>query len=86
MTVYGTVPMNRSFPYAIVDRSKSRTITMEQLNDDQLLDQCRSQCLRESNKALDLLSTQFDATSPATRLLRSIIQQIQEGLRSKTVI
>jgi hypothetical protein len=86
MTVYGTVSMNRSFPYSIVDRSKNGTTTMEQLNDDQLLDQCRSQCLRESNKALDLLSTQFDPTSPATRLLRSMIQQIQEGLRSKTVI
>lgn len=80
LMLYGTAPINRSFPYSI-----SNKITNE-LNDETLLDQCREQCLNESNKALELLQTNFDQKSTATILLRSIIQQIQDGISSKTVI
>jgi hypothetical protein len=86
LTLYGTVPMNRSFPYSIKSESKNETITLDQLNNDELLDQCREQCSKESNKALELLDKYFDQKSSATILLRSIIQQIQDGLYSKTVI
>jgi hypothetical protein len=86
LTLYGTVPMNRSFPYSIMNQSNNQMITFEQLNNKDLLDKCREQCLRESNKALELLETNFDQKSSATILLRSIIRQIQDGLSSKTVI
>ncbi|CAF4100654.1 unnamed protein product [Rotaria sp. Silwood2] len=64
----------------------SKNVTFEQLNNEQLLDQCRKQCLKESNRAIELLQTNFDQKSSATILLRSIIQQIQDGLLSKKVI
>ena len=80
LMLYGTVPVNRSFPYSIGNK------TTNELNDENLLNQCREQCLRECNKALELLQTNFDQKSTATILLRSIIQQIQDGVSSKTVI
>ena len=87
LTLYGTVPINRSFPYSIFnEKNRNELLTFEQLNNEQLLDQCREQCFRESQKALQLLQSNFDAKSSATKLLRSIVQQIQDGLSSKTVI
>jgi hypothetical protein len=86
LTLYGTVPMNRSFPYSITNRVENELIHFKQLNNDKLLDQCREQCLKESNKAFELLQTNFDQKSSATILLRSIIQQIQDGVHSKKVI
>ncbi|CAF1038733.1 unnamed protein product [Rotaria sordida] len=86
LTLYGTVPMNRSFPYSVMNKSNHENVTFEQLNNEELLNQCREQCLKESNKALKLLQTNFDQKSSATTLLRSIIQQIQDGLFSKKVI
>ena len=87
LTLYGTVPINRSFPYSIFnEKNRNELLTFEQLNNEQLLDQCREQCFRESQKALELLQSNFDAKSSATKLLRSIVQQIQDGLSSKTVI
>ncbi|CAF2841763.1 unnamed protein product [Rotaria sp. Silwood2] len=86
LTLYGTVPMNRSFPFSIMNKSNNENVTFEQLNNEQLLDQCRKQCLKESNRAIELLQTNFDQKSSATILLRSIIQQIQDGLLSKKVI
>ncbi|UJR23472.1 hypothetical protein I4U23_026472 [Adineta vaga] len=86
LTLYGTVPINRSFPFSLMKKSSNESVASEELNDQQLLDQCREQCLKESNKALILLQTNFDQQSPATTLLRSIIQRIQDGLVSKTVI
>ena len=86
LTLYGTVPMNRSFPYSLHGESSQTTISMEQLSSEALLDRCREQCFNESSKALTLLSTNFDQTSAATRLLRSMVEQIQKGLRTKTVI
>ncbi|CAF4751556.1 unnamed protein product, partial [Rotaria sp. Silwood1] len=86
LTLYGTVPMNRSFPYSIMNKSNNENVTFEQLNNKELLDQCREQCLKESNKAIELLQTNFDQKSSATILLRSIIKQIQDGLFSKKVI
>jgi len=117
-TPYGTVPLTRSFPYSLLNRKTNDLITFEELNNvdllDQcreqclnesqkafdllrtnffeelnnvdLLDQCREQCLNESQKAFDLLRTNFDPNSSATKVLQSILQQIQDGLRSKTVI
>lgn len=84
--LYGTVPINRSFPYSLMDKTKNENITFEQLNDEALLDQCREQCFKESNKALELLQTNFDQKSSATSLLRLMIKQIQDGLLSKGVI
>lgn len=86
LTLYGTVPINRSFLYSVMNRSSAELVTFEQLKNDHLLDQCREQCFRESNKALELLKINFDQKSSATALLRSIIQQIQDGLSTKTVI
>lgn len=87
LTLYGTVPINRSFPYSLMnENSGNELITFDQLKNDQFLDQCREQCFRESNKAVEILKTDFDQKSSATKLLRSIIQQIQDGLSSKTVI
>lgn len=87
LVLYGTVPINRSFPYSIMNgNGGNELITFEQLKNDQLLDQCREQCFAESNKAMEILRTDFDPNSSATKLLRSIIQQIQDGLSSKTVI
>ncbi len=86
LTLYGTVPINRSFPYSIMNRLTNELVSLEELNNEKLLDQCREQCIKESNKALELLQTNFDQKSSATILLRSIIQQIQDGIYSKTVI
>jgi hypothetical protein len=86
LTLYGTVPINRSFPYSILSQFSNELITFNQLKDEKLLDQCREQCLNESNKALEILQTDFDQKSSATNLLRSIIKQIQDGLSTKTVI
>ncbi|CAF1005120.1 unnamed protein product [Adineta steineri] len=86
LALYGNVPIDRSFPYSISTRSTNDKVTVEELNDEKLLDKCREQCLRESNKALELLQTNFDQKSSATALLRSIIKYIQDGLSSKTVI
>jgi arginyl-tRNA synthetase len=86
LSLYGIAPMNCSFPYSIMTRSDNETVTFEDLNNKELLDKCREQCLKESNKALELLQTNFDQKSSATVLLRSVIQQIQDGLFSKTVI
>ncbi|CAF4831328.1 unnamed protein product, partial [Rotaria magnacalcarata] len=72
LTLYGTVPMNRSFPYSLMNTSKAENVTLEQLNNEELLDHCRDQCLVESNKALDLLKENFDQKSSATSLIRSI--------------
>lgn len=85
-TPYGTVPLTRSFPYSLLNRKTNDLITFEELNNVDLLDQCREQCLNESQKAFDLLRTNFDPNSSATKVLQSILQQIQDGLRSKTVI
>ncbi len=82
LSLYGIAPMNCSF----MTRSDNETVTFEDLNNKELLDKCREQCLKESNKALELLQTNFDQKSSATVLLRSVIQQIQDGLFSKTVI
>ncbi len=86
LSLYGIAPMHCSFPYSIMTRSENETVTFEDLNNKELLDKCREQCLKESNKALELLQTNFDQKSSATVLLRSVIQQIQDGLFSKTVI
>ncbi len=86
LSLYGTVPINRSFPYSLTTRSSNELVTFEQLNNETLLDQCREQCFKESNKALELLQTNFDQKSSATILLRSILRQIQDGLSTKTVI
>ena len=87
LTLYGTVPINRSFPYSLMnENSGNELITFDQLKTDQLLNQCREQCFHESKKAMEILQTDFDQKSSATKLLRSIIQQIQDGLSSKTVI
>jgi arginyl-tRNA synthetase len=86
LALYGTVPINRSFPYSVMNRSTNELVKFEELNNEKLLDQCRKQCLNESNKALELLQTNFDQKSSATNLLRSIIQQIQDGIHSKKVI
>ncbi len=86
LTLYGTVPINRSFPYSIMNRLTNELVSLEELNNEKLLNQCREQCIKESNKALELLQTNFDQKSSATILLRSIIQQIQDGIYSKTVI
>lgn len=83
---YGTVPVNRSFPYSMMNKLTNENVTFEQLNNQELLDECRGQCLKESNKALELLKTNFDQKSSATNLLRLIIKQIQDGLTSKKVI
>ena len=80
LTLYGTVPLNRSFPYSLQGGSDSTAIS------EALLDRCREQCFNESSKALTLLSKDFDQTSAATRLLRSMVEQIQKGLQTKTVI
>jgi arginyl-tRNA synthetase len=69
-----------------MNRSTNELVKFEELNNEKLLDQCRKQCLNESNKALELLQTNFDQKSSATNLLRSIIQQIQDGIHSKKVI
>jgi hypothetical protein len=86
LTLYGTVPINRSFPYSIMNKSTNELINIEELNNENLLDSCREQCLKESNKALELLEKNFEQKSSATILLRSIIKKIQDGLNSKTVI
>jgi hypothetical protein len=86
LALYGTVPINRSFPYSLTARSSNELVTFEQLNNETLLDQCREQCFKESNKALELLQTNFDQKSSATILLRSILRQIQDGLSTKKVI
>jgi hypothetical protein len=86
LTLYGTVPINRSFPYSIMNESTDKLITFDQLKNEKFLDQCREQCLNESNKALEILQTDFDQKSSATNLLRSIIKQIQDGLSTRTVI
>ena len=75
-----TVSMDRSFPASMLTQSSRSVVSME------ILDQCREQCSRESDKALELLSNHFDQTSSATQLLRSIVHQIQKGLQTKTVI
>jgi hypothetical protein len=69
-----------------MNRLTNELVSLEELNNEKLLDQCREQCIKESNKALELLQTNFDQKSSATILLRSIIQQIQDGIYSKTVI
>lgn len=79
-TFYGMVPFNRSFPYALSNRSSESHI------DEQILDQCRIHCLNETNKASDLLSKNFDKTCSATRILRSMIEQIEMGLKTKSVL
>jgi len=86
LTLYGTVPINRSFPYSIMNESTDKLITFDQLKNEKFLDQCREKCLNESNKALEILQTDFDQKSSATNLLRSIIKQIQDGLSTRTVI
>ncbi len=86
LTLYGTVPINRSFPYSMMSESSKESITLEQLKNENFLDQCREQCLKESNKALEILKTDFDEKSSATNVLRSIIKQIQDGLSTRTVI
>ena len=86
LMVYGTVPLTRSFPYSIMTKSENETVTFEQLNNEELLNKCRGQCLEESNKALELLLTNFDQKSSATNLICSIVKQIQDGLFSKRVI
>ena len=59
LLLYGTAPMNRSFPYSVLNKSSNEMITFNQLNNKELLDQCREQCLKESNKALELLQKGF---------------------------
>jgi hypothetical protein len=86
LILYGTAPMNRSFPYSIMAKSSNEMITFDQLNNKELLDTCREQCLKESNKALELLQKGFDQKSSATIFLRSIIEKIQAGVYSKTVL
>ena len=85
-SIYGTVPVSLSFPYSCLTRSQDRTGPIEQVFDEKLLDQCRAECSSESNKALALLSTSFDSSSSATKLLHSMIEKIQKGLESKSVV
>ncbi|CAF5110582.1 unnamed protein product, partial [Rotaria socialis] len=47
LTLYGTVSMNRSFPYSLMNKSTTENVALEQLNNEELLDHCRDQCLVE---------------------------------------